>query len=68
MVCGLRLWRWEVIVVSTSHLSPSSVHGGMVICRAEWLQNCRVGQHGCQLWLRVVLFVSTVSHPRKLGG
>ena len=35
--------------------------------RAEWLQNCAVGQHGCQLWLRLLFICLNHFLPQEIG-
>lgn len=53
------------VVIITVHLSPTSLEGGLVIWRAERLQNCVVGHHGCQLWLRPVLICLNYFLPQE---
>lgn len=55
------------VVVSTLHLSPSSLDGGPVAQRAQQLPNCDVGQHGCQLQLRPVFICPKDVLPQESG-
>ena len=60
----LRLWGGGIS--STAHCNPSSPEGGTAIWWVEWLQNCAVGQHGCQLWLRLLFICLNHFLPQEI--